>query len=266
MTDLDPNLLFIKLGGSLITDKDQAESARADIIFALLQEIRQLLQREPSLKILIGHGSGSFGHHAARKFGTRQGVSTPEDWQGFQEVWLSARELNQIVVHLAAKARLPVISFPPSAATFTANHIVQQWELTPMRSVLAHGLIPLVYGDVVVDTTLGGTILSTEDLFVYLAKQLKPARIFLAGSEEGVFADFPANTHLIPMINRNEELSSILQGSASQDVTGGMLTKVNLMQALCRELPGLEVRIFSAEDPTILGEIMQGKPVGTLIR
>jgi len=55
MTDLDPNLLFIKLGGSLITDKDQAESARADIIFALLQEIRQQLQREPSLKILIGH-------------------------------------------------------------------------------------------------------------------------------------------------------------------------------------------------------------------
>ena len=86
MTDLDPNLLFIKLGGSLITDKDQAESARADIIFTLLQEIRQQLQREPSLKILIGHGSGSFGHHAARKFGTRQGVSTPEDWQGFQEV------------------------------------------------------------------------------------------------------------------------------------------------------------------------------------
>ena len=68
------------------------------------------------------------------------------------------------------------------------------------------------------------------------------------------------------MINRDEDLSSILQGSASQDVTGGMLTKVNLMQALCRELPGLEVRIFSAEDPTILGEIMQGKPVGTLIR
>ena len=134
-----------------------------------------------------------------------------------------------------------------------------------MRSVLNHGLIPLVYGDVVVDTALGGTILSTEDLFVYLAKQLKPAHIFLAGSEEGVFADFPANTHLIPMIYRDEELSSILQGSASQDVTGGMLTKVNLMQALCHEIPGLEVRIFSAEDPTNLSKAMQGKPVGTLI-
>ncbi|HOV31192.1 MAG TPA: isopentenyl phosphate kinase, partial [Anaerolineaceae bacterium] len=222
--------------------------------------------REPSLKILIGHGSGSFGHHAARKFDTRQGVSTPEDWQGFQEVWVSAHKLNQIVISLATKARLPVISFPPSAATFTTNHIVQYWELTPMRSVLAHGLIPLVYGDVVVDTALGGTILSTEDLFVYLAKQLHPARILLAGSEEGVFTDFPANTHLIPVINRDEDLSGILKGSASQDVTGGMLTKVNLMQALCCELPGLEVRIFNAEDPTNLSKAMQGKAVGTLIR
>jgi len=266
MTDLDPNLLFIKLGGSLITDKDQAESARAELIFMLLQEIGQQLQREPSLKILIGHGSGSFGHHAARKFGTRKGVSTPEDWQGFQEVWVSAHKLNQIVISLATKARLPVISFPPSAATFTTNHIVQYWELTPMRSVLAHGLIPLVYGDVVVDTALGGTILSTEDLFVYLAKQLHPARILLAGSEEGVFADFPSNTHLIPVINRDEDLSGILKGSASQDVTGGMLTKVNLMQALCCELPGLEVRIFNAEDPTNLSKAMQGKAVGTLIR
>jgi isopentenyl phosphate kinase len=232
----------------------------------LLQEIQQQLHRNPNLKVLIGHGSGSFGHYVARKFDTRQGVATPEDWQGFQDVWLSARKLNQIVISLAEKARLPVMTFPPSAVAFTTNHIVQHWELTPMRSMLAHTLIPLVYGDVVVDTALGGTILSTEDLFVYLAKQLHPSRILLAGSEEGVFTDFPANTHLIPVINRTEELSGILQGSASQDVTGGMLTKVKLMQSLCCELPGLEVCIFSAEDPTNISKAIQGKAVGTLIR
>lgn len=265
MTDLDPNLLFIKLGGSLITDKDQVESAKSDLILALLREIRQQLNLQPGVKVLLGHGSGSFGHHAARMYGTRLGVTTPAEWQGFQAVWLSARKLNQVVVSLSAQAGLPVISFPPSATALTSSHVVQHWELTPLRSVLAHGLVPLVYGDVVVDTSLGGTILSTEDLFVYLAKQLKPSRILLAGSQAGVFADFPANSQLIPVINRDDDLSNILQGSASQDVTGGMFTKVHLMQALCQELPGLKVRIFSAQDPTNLSKAMQGKAVGTLI-
>jgi len=223
------------------------------------------MQLQPGLKVLLGHGSGSFGHHAASRYGTRQGVSTPGEWQGFQSVWLSARKLNQIVVEQCQKAGLPAISFPPSAGVLTANQIVQQWNLAPMRAALAHGLVPLVYGDVVIDSELGGTILSTEDLFVYLARQLGPARILLAGSEAGVYADYPTNTQLLAQIDRNEDLSGILQGSASRDVTGGMLTKVSLMQALCRELPGLKVVIFNPKDPNILGQVIQGQPYGTEI-
>jgi isopentenyl phosphate kinase len=72
------------------------------------------------------------------------------------------------------------------------------------------GLSPSSLWGLVVDTALVARFFQ-RDLFVYLAKQMKPARILLAGSEEGVFADFPANTHLMPMINRNEDLSSILK-------------------------------------------------------
>lgn len=265
MTDLDPNLIFIKLGGSLITDKNQPETAKPELILALLQEIKQQMQLQPGLKILLGHGSGSFGHHTASIYGTRQGVSTPTDWQGFQAVWLSARQLNQMVVELSQQASLPVLSFPPSASVLTANHKVIAWNIEPIRSALSHGLVPLVYGDVVVDVELGGTILSTEDLFVYLAQQLRPARILLAGDEDGVYADFPAQHHLITRIGKDEDLSSLLHGSASQDVTGGMLTKVSLMQALCRELPGLQAVIFSAKDPANLSRVLQGQPSGTLI-
>ena len=33
--------------------------------------------------LIIGHGSGSFGHYMASKYGTRRGVNGPEQWMGF---------------------------------------------------------------------------------------------------------------------------------------------------------------------------------------
>ena len=37
----------------------------------------------------------------------------------------------------------------------------------------------MIYGDVVFDRLLGGTILSTEDLFAHLAAHLQPARLLV---------------------------------------------------------------------------------------
>jgi isopentenyl phosphate kinase len=48
---------------------------------------------------------------------------------------------------------------------------------------------------------MGGTILSTEDLFVYLAESLKPKSILIAGLEEGVFSDYPACHSVIPKLS-----------------------------------------------------------------
>ncbi len=42
---------------------------------------------------------------------------------------------------------------------------VESWNLAPITKALRSGLIPVVYGDVVFDQDLGGTILSTEELF-----------------------------------------------------------------------------------------------------
>ena len=65
---------------------------------------------------------------------------------------------------------------------------------------LAAGLVPLVYGDVIFDRKRGGIILSTEELFDYLARVMKPEEILLAGMEEGVWKDFPVCSTLIQQI------------------------------------------------------------------
>jgi isopentenyl phosphate kinase len=54
-------LHFLKLGGSLITDKNEAHTHRPDVLARLGREIAAALEQDPSIKVVLGHGSGSFG-------------------------------------------------------------------------------------------------------------------------------------------------------------------------------------------------------------
>ncbi len=169
------------------------------------------------MRILLGHGSGSFGHVPARRYGTRQGVRTEQEWRGFVEVWREAVQLNRIVVDALGEAGLPAISLPPSSSTVACDGQVEAWNLAPVRRALEANLLPVVFGDVVFDSQSGGTILSTEDLFSHLADQLQPQRILLAGIEAGVWADFPSCTRLVEEITPASwnDLSATVGGSTA---------------------------------------------------
>ncbi len=262
------DLVFLKLGGSLITEKDQPFTARLDIIQRLAAEIASVLSSSPDLQLVLGHGSGSFGHIAAQKYGTRQGVRTRAEWHGFVEVWQEARQLNEIVLRALLKAGLPVIAFPPSSAVLASEGKVLRWDMGPLRAALSAGLVPLINGDTVFDSTRGGTILSTEDLFNYLAHHLKPQRILLAGLEPGVWEDYPTCSRLVEVITPHTfyAVRGGIGGSSSVDVTGGMIQKVESMLSLADEIPDLEAQIFSGAEPDILKQALQGAHPGTTIR
>ena len=260
-------VIFLKLGGSLITEKAKPSTPRLDVIHRLANEINATKTEDPEIRLLLGHGSGSFGHKAASKYSTRQGVETPEQWAGFTEVWLQASALNRLVVEHLHDAGLPAVAFPASASALAKDGQVGSWDITPLKNALENNLLPVVYGDVVFDSVRGGTIFSTEDIFSYLALDLKPNRILLAGLEEGVWADFPDCTQLVKEITPQNlaDMAPTLAGSAATDVTGGMDDKVRQMLALVEEIPGLEVSIFSGVQPGSVKDAILGKKLGTLI-
>lgn len=249
-------LTFLKLGGSLITDKHQPRTARPERLARLMDELAGALAERPAIRLVLGHGSGSFGHQEAARFGTRAGVSTPEGWRGLADVQAAAGQLNRRVVDAARAAGLPVLNLPPSASAVCRDGVLEQFALAPVQAVLEHGLVPLVFGDVAIDLARGGTIVSTEDVFVYLARALKPARILLAGIEPGVRAAWPDGP-LLAEISARAPLGGV-GGSHAADVTGGMASKVRQMQALVAELPGTEVRIFSGEAPGLVYAALTG--------
>lgn len=259
-------ITMLKLGGSLITDKNSPHTARIDILERLAEEIRFVWAGEP-FPLIIGHGSGSFGHIPAKRYGTRDGVHTAEEWAGFAEVHAEATALNRIVTDTLRKAGLPILSFVPMDEVKASDGETAHWNTAPIISSMQNGLIPLVFGDTVFDSVRGGTIFSTEDLFVHLCGILpEPPRILLAGLEAGVWEDFPANTRLVPEIHAETSgPDSYIKGSEFTDVTGGMREKVRLMEDMIRSRRAESARIFSGAIENNLKLALKNRPVGTLI-
>ena len=273
-------LVFLKLGGSLITDKTQPYTPLLDRIDDIALQIATTLQTQPNLRLVIGHGAGSFGHVAASEYKTRDGYPRPSPlmhrerdeteenyWKGFAEVWYQASSLNRYVMKALHKANVRAISLPPSSSVIASEGRVSVWETTPIRMALSSSIVPVIFGDVVFDEIRGGTILSTEDLFVHLARALSPERILLAGLESAVWEDFPARTKKIEKITPRtfDEFSRAIGKSEGADVTGGMESKVAQMLELVQHNHELSVQIFSGTEPGNIVHALTGETLGTVI-
>jgi len=273
-------LVFLKLGGSLITDKTQPYTPRLDVIEDVALQISTALQNQPNLRLILGHGSGSFGHVAASEYHTRDGFPRPSPlihrerdkteenyWKGFAEVWYQASSLNRCVMMDFHNTHVLAVARPPSATIIASDGQVSIWETTAIRMALAAGIVPVIYGDVTFDEVRGGTILSTEDLFSHLARAINPERILLAGLESAVWEDFPARTRKIETITPQTfgEVSGGVGKAVGTDVTGGMEDKVTQMLDLVQQNPELKIQIFSGAEPGNIARALSGETLGTWI-
>lgn len=264
-------LVFLKLGGSLITDKSQPYTPKLDVIEDAALQISTALRAQPDLRLVLGHGSGSFGHMAASEYRTRDGLqdeaAKDHYWKGFAEVWYQASALNRFVMKALRKVNVPAVALAPAASVIASSGKVSIWETTPIRMALGVGLVPVIYGDVIFDEVRGGTILSTEDLFGHLARALNPERILLAGLEAAVWEDFPARTRKVESITPQtfSKFEENIDKSANVDVTGGMKSKVSQMLDLVQQNPLLKIQIFSGVEPGNIVRTLMGESLGTWI-
>jgi len=260
-----PHLIFLKLGGSLITDKRQAETPRLDVMARLAQEIGAARRENPALRLVIGHGSGSFGHVTARRYGTRDGVRTPDEWLGFAATADAAARLNRIVTGALLAAGLPVWSIQPSASLRCEDGRVVAGPDEVVGLALERGLIPLVHGDVALDNVRGGTIASTEEIFDWLARSLAPDRIVLVGEVDGVYTADPLRFPHAEIVREITPatfagLRAGLGGSHGTDVTGGMAAKIEQALGMVRGQPGREVIICGGLQPDHVAHALHGGP------
>ena len=257
--------ILIKLGGSLITDKTRAKTFRRESVGRIARQVLRLRDQIQDIRIIIGHGSGSFGHYEAKKYNTAEGVTTDRAWNGFVKVGAVAAELSLMVQREFLGAGLPVMRFQPSSSLVSSDKRVKSFDSRALALALKRQTVPLIHGDIALDERIGGTIISTESLIAHLIKPLGVAQVILLGDVDGVLDHKGA---LVPLITPRSlpEIRRALTGSDGIDVTGGMRQKVETMVSLVVEHPSLEVVIADGNRDGVLVDLLANRmQIGTRI-
>jgi len=238
-------------------------------ITRIVKELKEAIDNDHHLQLLIGHGGGSFPHPVAQSFKTSQGFIQDTSIRGFALCQNAASTLNRILVDLMMDYAINAVSIQPSACCIASDGKIADFFTKPIEVSLEHGLIPVVFGDCVFDVVKGCSIVSTEQIFSYLSRTIQPSRVLIVGLVGGVYTSDPQkdeNAQFIPTIEVEKitSIESYLGESYSVDVTGGMVTKVKELIELARR--GIECEILSGASGNITKALAGQRGLGTIIK
>jgi len=257
---LKDRLVILKLGGSAITRKDRALTARISVIKRLAKEIASA----KVAPLIIVHGGGSFGHPVAEKYKLTSGLNDPSQLMGFAETHEAMVSLNRLVVNALIESGVPAFGMPPSSFMLMKQGKVQILGVKTLEEAIKNGLVPVLYGDVVFDFDKGLNILSGDKIASFLAQKLGAGRIVMAVDVDGVFTGDPKiepSVALIPelILSQIDRLRVKIGGSGGSDVTGGMFGKISELADPVEH--GIEALIVNALEPDNVYKALRGEEV-----
>jgi isopentenyl phosphate kinase len=222
------NVVLIKLGGSVITNKETIKTVRKKALARLVQEIARA-KKETNDIYIIGHGQGSFAHFPALKYKTKDGFVSDDSVMGMAITQDNAAQLNRIVVNEFISANIPAASFLFSNSMVTASKEAKHWRGQVLLEYLKKGITPITGGDVIVDENIGCTIWSTEKVLHFIAMNM-PEQYFIKKVVN--VAEVPGvldqNKKIISSINETNknQVKKLIHSTKGFDVTGGMWHKI----------------------------------------
>lgn len=262
-------IILIKLGGSLITQKDTPYTAKLDVINKIAAELKEIITVKKDTVFLLGNGGGSFAHYPAQKFNMKEGIKTKEQIFGYAAVQDGAAQLNRIVVDVLLAYSIAASSLHPSS--FLTSYRGKKKELftDSLFGLLKIGVVPVIYGDIVYDEMDGCHVFSTEDLFSLLIPALinndyTIEKIIQLTTVAGVLNK---DKNTIPSITSKniETIKKHIYGTAGFDVTGGMLHKIEA--ALFYAQKGIVTYILqgNTNEKLLTKAVFDNKVRGTII-
>lgn len=248
--------VILKIGGSVITEKDNVSTARKDEIDRISQEIASF-KTNSSDALIIVHGAGSFGHPQAMKW-----ANAGFNAQGVYLTHTSVKALNSIILDSLDRAGIRALPVHPLSSCLLENGRLVEFQISHVKLMLDRGIVPVMHGDVVMDRALGASVLSGDRIVPYLATAMSTSKIGAGSNVDGVLDDTGTAVKKITPVSFID-IKKHIQGSASTDVTGGMLGKVSEFLELAKK--GISSRIFNASRKGMVSKFLYGEDVGTLI-
>jgi isopentenyl phosphate kinase len=257
--------IILKIGGSVITDKNGDLAAKTEVINRLAEEVAKANVKS----LIVVHGGGSFGHPTAEKHGIKDGFKQDGQRIGFAETHHVMTVLNGLVMDAFVWHEIPAVSIAPSSCVITENGRIKQFEDAALRMLMKMQFTPVLYGDTTVDEKLGFTVLSGDQIVTHLALKFKACKIIMGVDTDGLYDADPKedkNAKLYQHLSLKElcTIQGKLAKPTSADVTGGMFGKMNEMVPAVEK--GIPVSIVNGAKTGRVYKALVGERVeGTLI-
>jgi isopentenyl phosphate kinase len=245
-------MILIKLGGSIITNKQKPLSPRRKTINNILKEIGKI--KEP---IIIVHGGGSYGHYWSVKYDmhTKPAKTSPK---GVAIVKNSMVELNKIILDSAVKNRINSYCLPPTDF-MNGNKAIKSKILT-INDISKSGLTPITFGDALWFGQKKSYILSGDVIMTTIGKILKPRLSLFVLDVDGVYSDLKTKKLIHDFKKEKPEIKN-----NKMDVTGGMTRKITEANNMAKV--GLKIFFVNGNKPKRITDAVSGKRFeGTLFR
>ena len=111
---MSENLVLIKFGGSLITNKSEKCSAKLEIIDKLSKTISEILNMGKN--VIIVHGAGGYGHIKAKKWRISEGKILEiidDQYKAIEEIRNDMEILNKLIISRLASYSIDAKSYSP---------------------------------------------------------------------------------------------------------------------------------------------------------
>mgnify|MGYP005833035435 CR=1 FL=1 len=251
------NVRIVKLGGSVITKKSGYKEPNIENIERLADMLARVWKKRK--RIIIVHGAGSFGHGPVVAHGINSGIKNERDRVGYAHTHSSCAYLSSLLVDALIKRRVPAVSIPAAVIIRQKNKRISCFDKKIVYEYLEKGFLPVLYGDMVLDEKIGGSVCSGDQIVAELGKDAE--MIVFGTNVDGVLVD----GGVVGKITKKnfKKISAHLGGAKTTDVTGGMKRKIlEIMKT------GKSAYIVNALHPSRIEALLleKKKPVCTEIK
>lgn len=245
-------MILIKLGGSIITNKEKPLSPRIKTIDNIAKQLKKI--SEP---FVIVHGGGSFGHYWSVKYDMHTKPAR-YDSHGVAIVKNSMIEINKIILDSLTKNKLNPYCLPPT--DFMSGNKPIPSKVREIRKIAESNLIPVTFGDALWYGQKKSYILSGDKIMSILAKTLRPRLSIFILNVDGLYSDLNTKRLIYDMKDDQVSIQDI-----PMDVTGGMTRKVEEATRISKM--GLKVFFANGNKPErIINAIQKNRFEGTIFR
>jgi isopentenyl phosphate kinase len=230
-------LILLKLGGSLLTEKSRPFSIRKAVVKSAVQQVI-----DANVKLIVIHGGGSFGHPLAKQYSLTKGVdsSIPNQIFGLTKTHKSMIDFNNFLIDLFLDEKYPVLSIQSSSIFIKNLNKIMTNSLDVIESALDLSILPVLYGDIILDINGSFSIISGDQIILELCKNLKKyniSKVIFTMETDGLYIkdEVDSNNRILVENCKSDELDSLNLANMGQkiDVTGGIMGKLNSIKKIC---------------------------------